>query len=162
MLSVNKQLPTILLMNWQIQIIIFIPVWGLPLWFHRWAHRAAAGQSRLLGVETSQPCVDCWLHIGHHLTSSDMINGQTLKWYSGCPLSVCLYTVWEKKSPECVCWWESGAAGYVFRSRFWMFTVASLTRSAAEPWTVVFTAWRSAWMMEEVIKHGLNEKSHTF
>lgn len=84
-------------MNWQIQIIIFIPVWGLPLWFHRWAHRAAAGQSRLLGVETSQPCVDCWLHIGHHLTSSDMINWRTFEVIQWLSLSVCLYTVWEKK-----------------------------------------------------------------
>lgn len=42
--------------------IIAIPVWGLLLWFHRWAHRAAAGQSRLLCVETSRLCGDCRLY----------------------------------------------------------------------------------------------------
>lgn len=36
--------------------------------------------------------------------------------------------------------------------RLWIFTVAVLTISAADPWTAVFTAWRSAWTQRVVLK----------
>lgn len=54
--------------------------------------------------------------------------------------------IWTLVSPEACtgCWCDGGTWGNVASSLRWILTVASFTMSAADPWTVVFTACRSA------------------